>query len=104
MARMRVFVVLVMAIAAGGVFAYGTYNYVQGIQPTSTQAIDTKPVVVAAVDLEVGAEISRDDVRVVQWPAATTWTFVRITFEVMSVGLFVGLTVATTSTRVPGNT
>jgi pilus assembly protein CpaB len=68
---MRVFVVLVMAIAAGGVFAYGTYNYVQGIQPTSTQAIDTKPVVVAAVDLEVGAEISRDDVRVVQWPAAS---------------------------------
>jgi pilus assembly protein CpaB len=71
MARMRVFVVLVMAIAAGGVFAYGTYNYVQGIQPTSTQAIDTKPVVVAAVDLEVGAEISREDVRVVQWPAAS---------------------------------
>jgi pilus assembly protein CpaB len=71
MARMRVFVVLVMAIAAGGVFAYGTYNYVQGIQPTSTQAIDTKPIVVAAVDLEVGAEISREDVRVVQWPAAS---------------------------------
>ena len=71
MARMRVFVVLVLAIAAGGVFAYGTYNYVQGIQPTSTQAIDTKPVVVAAVDLEVGAEITREDVRVVQWPAAS---------------------------------
>jgi pilus assembly protein CpaB len=68
---MRVFVVLVLAIAAGGVFAYGTYNYVQGIQPTSTQAIDTKPVVVAAVDLEVGAEITREDVRVVQWPAAS---------------------------------
>ena len=36
MARMRVFVVLVLAIAAGGVFAYGTYNYVQNLQPTST--------------------------------------------------------------------
>jgi len=68
MARMRVFIVLVLAIAAGGVFAFGTYNYVQNL-PGKTTSIPTKPVVVAAVDLEVGAEISRTDLRVIDWPA-----------------------------------
>ena len=68
MARMRVFIVLVLAVAAGGVFAFGTYNYVQKL-PVKTTAIPTRPVVVAATDLEVGAEITRDDVRVVDWPA-----------------------------------
>ena len=70
MARMRVFVVLVIAIAAGGVFAYGTYNYVQNLPSATTATIATKKVVVAAVDLEVGAEITRDDVRVIDWPAS----------------------------------
>jgi len=68
MARMRVFIVLVLAIAAGGVFAYGTYNYVQNL-PAQSTSIPTKPVVVSAADLDVGAEITREDVRVVQWPA-----------------------------------
>lgn len=68
MARMRVFIVLVLAIAAGGVFAFGTYNYVQNL-PAKTTTIPTKPVVVAAVDLEVGAEIARDDIRIINWPA-----------------------------------
>lgn len=68
MARMRVFIVLALAIAAGGVFAFGTYNYVQNL-PAKTTTIPTKPVVVAAVDLEVGAEIARDDLRIIDWPA-----------------------------------
>ena len=37
-------------------------------------------------------------------PAASTCTLVRITFDVTSVRCPVGLTVATTSTRVPGKT
>jgi pilus assembly protein CpaB len=65
---MRVFVVLVLAVAAGGVFAFATYNYVQQM-PTQTVAIPTKPVVVAATDLEVGAEITKDSVRLIDWPA-----------------------------------
>lgn len=68
MTRIRVFIVLVLAIAAGGVFAFGTYNYVQSL-PARTTTIPTAPVVVAGVDLQVGAEITRDDVRLVQWPA-----------------------------------
>src|SRR3954469_19270347 len=69
MARTRVFFVLVLAIVAGSVFAFATYNYVQKL-PAKTSGIPTKPVVVAASDLEIGAEVSRDDVRVVDWPAS----------------------------------
>lgn len=68
MARMRVFIVLVLALAAGGVFAYGTYSYVQKM-PKGSTSIPMRPVVVAATDLEVGAEITRDDVKVIDWPA-----------------------------------
>src|SRR5262245_32545482 len=68
MARMRVFIVFVLAISAGGVFAFATYNYVQKL-PAKGASIPTKPVVVAASDLSVGAEIGQDDVRVVDWPA-----------------------------------
>ncbi len=35
MARMRVFIVLALAIAAGGTFAFGTYRYMQNV-PTRT--------------------------------------------------------------------
>ena len=68
MARMRVFIVLVLAIAAGGVFAFATYNYVQKL-PARTTAVPTRPVAVAATDLEVGAEITRDDIHLIDWPA-----------------------------------
>src|SRR5438874_971968 len=54
MARMRVLMVFVLAITAGGVLAFGTYNYTQHT-PTKTVTIPTKPVVVAAADLDVGA-------------------------------------------------
>ena len=69
MTRIRVFVVLALAIGAGGMFALATYNYVQKL-PARTTTIPTRPVVVAAADLEVGAEISRDDVRIIDWPAS----------------------------------
>src|SRR5919201_3935577 len=68
MARMRVFIVFVFAVSVGGVFALATYNYVQKA-PAKTVSIPTKPVVVAAADLDVGAEISRDDIRMIDWPA-----------------------------------
>jgi pilus assembly protein CpaB len=67
MGRVRVFLVLALAVTAGGVFAYGTYNYVQNL-PKAQATMPTRPVVVAASDLDVGAEIQREDVRVVDWP------------------------------------
>jgi len=65
---MRVFVVFVMAITVGGVFAYATYNYVQSV-PGKTVTIPTKKVVVAAADLDIGVEIQQDDIRMIDWPA-----------------------------------
>jgi pilus assembly protein CpaB len=68
MARIRVFIVLVLAVTVGGVFAFATYNYVNKI-PAKTVTIPTKQVVVAAADLDVGAELGRDDIRIIDWPA-----------------------------------
>ena len=67
MARMRITLVLLLALAAGGGLAYGTYSYMQNVQ-VKTVSLPTRPVVVAAADLELGAELRADDLRVVQWP------------------------------------
>ena len=67
MARMRMTLVLLLALAAGGGLAYGTYNYMQSMQ-VRTESLPTRPVVVAAADLELGAELRPDDLRVVEWP------------------------------------
>ena len=68
MGRVRVFLVLALAVTAGGVFAYGTYNYVQNLPKGSTTAAPTRHVVVAASDLDIGAELGPSDVRVIDWP------------------------------------
>lgn len=60
--------VLALAITIGGVFAYATYNYVQNT-PKAGPGVPTKPVVVAAADLDLGADLTRDDLRIVDWPA-----------------------------------
>ena len=65
---MRVFLVLVLAIGAGSVFAFATYNYVQNM-PAKVVSIPTKPVMVAAADLDIGAEITAENVRTINWPA-----------------------------------
>ncbi len=70
MARMRVFIVLVLAITVGGVFAFATYNYVQRT-PGKTVTMPTRHVVVAAADLDVGAELRREDLHLIDWPATS---------------------------------
>jgi pilus assembly protein CpaB len=67
MARMRITLVLLLALAAGGGLAYGTYSYMQNVQ-VKTVSLPTRPVVVAASDLELGAALRADDLRVVEWP------------------------------------
>jgi pilus assembly protein CpaB len=69
MARIRVFMVFVLAITAGGALAFGTYNFMQRSPATRTVSIPTKPVVVAATDLDIGAELRREDIRIIDWPA-----------------------------------
>lgn len=68
MARIRVFIVFVLAITAGGVFAYATYRYVQQT-PVLAQGMPTRAVIVAAVNLDLGAELRPEDVRIVEWPS-----------------------------------
>jgi pilus assembly protein CpaB len=70
MGRIRVFLVLALAMTAGGVFAYGTYNYVNNL-PKGTTSMPTRQVVVAANDLDVGAEIQQEDIRVIEWPKSS---------------------------------
>jgi pilus assembly protein CpaB len=68
MNRIRMFAVLVLAITAGGGLAFATYNYIQNA-PVKTVSLPTRPVIVAAQDLELGSELKQDDLRVVEWPA-----------------------------------
>src|SRR5262245_26795825 len=69
MARIRIFLVLALALTAGGAFAYGTYRYVQQT-PAPVNGLPTRPVIVAATDLQLGAELKPQDVRIVAWPAS----------------------------------
>ena len=72
MARMRVFLVLLLALTAGGALAFGTYNYVSNTSSSSpAAAIPSKPVVIAASDLPLGSELTADDVKVIEWPASS---------------------------------
>jgi len=63
-----VFMVFVLAVTAGGALAFGTYNFMQRA-PARTVTIPTRPVVVAAADLDVGAELTREEIRIIDWPA-----------------------------------
>ena len=69
MARIRIFLVLAIAVTAGGALSYATYNYVQKGPSTKTVSMPTTPVVVAATNLEIGAELRSEHIRVIDWPA-----------------------------------
>lgn len=69
MTRIRVFVVLGIALALGGTFAYATYQYMQNRPMQSVAALPTTPVVVAAANLGLGIELRREDLRVIAWPS-----------------------------------
>jgi Flp pilus assembly protein CpaB len=65
--RNRIFAVFALAVLAGGGLAYATYNFMQN-QPVKAVAAPTQPVVVAAADLRLGAELKQDDLRVINFP------------------------------------
>jgi len=67
MTRLRIFIVLGVAIGLGGTFALATYRYIQN-RPVREIALPTTPVVVAAADLGLGSELRREDLRVIAWP------------------------------------
>ena len=69
MARMRFFLVLALALVAGSTFAFGTYQYMQAAPASTTPGVKTVAVLVAASDMDLGAEVRREDLRAIQWPA-----------------------------------
>ena len=71
MARMRVLIVLALALTAGSVLALATYNYVQQAPAAAAPGVPTTPVVVAASDLAIGAELRPGDLKVVEWPTGS---------------------------------
>jgi len=87
--RNRIFAVLALALLAGGGLAYGTYNFMQN-QPVKSASISTQPVVVAAADLQLGAELKKEDLQVVQFPVgkAPDGTFAKPD-EILGRGLIV---------------
>ncbi len=77
--RNRIFAVLALAIIAGGGLAYATFNAIN-TQPVKTVSAPTQPVVVAASDLSLGAELKKEDLAIVNFPqgAAPEGSFARI--------------------------
>jgi pilus assembly protein CpaB len=69
MNRIRIFIVLALAITVGGAFALATYRYTQKAPVTKVETLPTRPVVVAVANLDLGASLRPEDVRTIDWPA-----------------------------------
>jgi pilus assembly protein CpaB len=69
--RNRLFLVLVLAIVMGGGLAFATYNAINNGQQVKQVNAPTQPVVVAAGDLALGAELKKEDLMVVNYPVAS---------------------------------
>jgi pilus assembly protein CpaB len=68
MNRIRIFIVLALAITVGGAFALATYRW-QKTPSTVVERLPTRPVVVAVANLDLGASLRPEDVRTIDWPA-----------------------------------
>jgi pilus assembly protein CpaB len=69
MTRIRIFIVLALAVTVGGVFAFATYRYVQKLPAPTAAKLQTRPVVIAVANLDLGATLRPEDLRVIDWPA-----------------------------------
>ena len=68
MNRIRIFIVLALAITVGGAFALATYRW-QKTPTTVVEKLPTRPVVIAVANLDLGASLRPEDVRTIDWPA-----------------------------------
>jgi len=65
MTRIRIFIVLALAVTVGGVFAFATYRYVQKLPaPTAAAKLQTRPVVIAVANLVVDVLYAVADPRI----------------------------------------
>jgi len=67
MNRVRILMVLVVALMAGGGLAAGTYSYLQNV-PVKTVSVPTRPVVIARANLALGTELRAEDLVASPWP------------------------------------
>jgi pilus assembly protein CpaB len=67
MTRVRVMIVLMVALLTGGGLAAGTYSYLQNV-PVERVTMPTRTVVVARADLALGSELRLDDLHAAEWP------------------------------------
>ena len=65
--RNRLFAVLAIAVMAGGGLAFATYNLTQN-QSAQPTPMATQPVVIAAADLQLGAELRNEDLKIIAFP------------------------------------
>src|SRR5688572_12956426 len=68
--RNRTMLVLLVAVGLAGLATYGVFRTVKNI-PVRQVEVATKHVVVAAQNLPLGTRLTKDQVKVVGWPAAT---------------------------------
>jgi pilus assembly protein CpaB len=68
MKQQRTLIVLAVAVITAGVAAYGVSSAIQRM-PVREVEIGTVPVVVAAKPIPVGARLTKEDLRVIAWPA-----------------------------------
>jgi pilus assembly protein CpaB len=89
--RNRIFLVFALAIAAGGGLAYATFNAIN-TRPVKTVAAATQPVVVAAADLNLGTELKKEDLTIVNFPqgSAPEGSFARVA-DITGRGLIVSM-------------
>src|SRR5678809_752699 len=66
----RTFIVVAIAVVAATVASYGTYRALSRIPPRPVE-MPTKKAVVAAKPMPLGTLITRDAVKLVDWPAQT---------------------------------
>lgn len=72
MRRRKTFIVLLLALACGGLAGYSALRLLQQqTRPILPQRTSTTQIVVAARDLEPGALLGQEDVRVLDWPSST---------------------------------
>lgn len=70
MKQHRTLIVMIVAVAAAGVAALGVSQAIKRM-PAPKPAVELVPVVVATRAIPIGTQLTKDDVKVVAWPATT---------------------------------
>ena len=70
MKQHRTLIVMIVAVATAGVAAFGVSQAIQRM-PARKADMQTVPVVVASRAIPIGTRLTKDDMKVVAWPAKT---------------------------------